>query len=393
MKVLHAARRLRALATRRWLGDRARRARHFRRLVRRGEYGEFLFVSGPGGDARRYRCDHQAEQLELLGLRADVGYHDELDLVQLAGHYGCVVLYRVPWDERVERLLAARGGGTRVIADVDDLVFDPERAEEIRALANLPDDELRKFEDSIERLRRTLREVDGVVVSTEPLRAEAAALSGRVTVAHNTVSAEMVESGRRAHAIREARLAGEPGDVVLAYLSGTPTHDRDFLEAADAVVWALDRYPRLRFLAAGLISVDSRFEAFGDRVIRAPYRPASQLPALLATVDVNLAPLERGNRFTDAKSCLKYLEAAVVGVPTVASARSDFRRAIRHDVNGLLADDPESWRAALGRLAESAEERVRLGEEARRDVLDRHTTRACAEATGATFREAAGGGA
>jgi glycosyltransferase involved in cell wall biosynthesis len=294
------------------------------------------------------------------------------------------VLYRVPWDERVEGLLTAREG-TRVVADVDDLVFDPRRAGAIRVLSDLPPDERRRFEETIDGLRRTLAAADGVVVSTDPLRAEAGTLNDRVAVAYNTVSAEMVEAGARAHAARRRRLERGAGDVVAAYLSGTPTHDRDFLEAADAIVWALERYPRLRFVAAGFLSLDSRFDAFGERVVRAPYRAWARLPELLASVDVNLAPLERDNPFTDAKSCLKYLEAAVVGVPTIASARSDFRRAIAHGVNGLLADDPAAWRDALAALVEEPELRVRLGKEARGDVLGRHTTRARAEEAAAAF--------
>ena len=42
-------------------------------------------------------------------------------------------------------------------------------------------------------------------------------------------------------------------------------------------------------------------------------RLASTCPALLRDLDVNLAPLEPGSRFNDAKSAIKWLEAALVG--------------------------------------------------------------------------------
>jgi glycosyltransferase involved in cell wall biosynthesis len=375
---------------RRTVGEEARRARYFRAIARRSERKGFLFVSGPGGEAPRYRCCHQAEQFELVGQSADVGYFAELDLEALVDHYERFVLYRVPWDERVERFVErARERGKPVVADVDDLVFDPTRAHLIHELSLLNGDARREREESIARLGATLAAVDGVVVSTEPLRTAAGRLNPRVAVVPNVVSAEMVEAAERA--ARRARPEGD--EVIVAYLSGTSTHDRDFLEAADAVLGALERFPQVQFWAVGFLSLDERFDAYGDRVVRLPFRHWRRLPSLLAQIDVNLAPLESQNEFTDAKSALKYLEAALVAVPTLASATTDFRRVIDPELNGVLASDQSEWREALGRLVESPELRRRLGDVARRDVLDRHTTAAHAAETYAAFLAASGSAA
>jgi len=43
---------------------------------------------------------------------------------------------------------------------------------------------------------------------------------------------------------------------------------------------------------AGFLALDARFEPFSDRVTRVEYLPWQRLPELLATVDVNLAPLD-----------------------------------------------------------------------------------------------------
>jgi glycosyltransferase involved in cell wall biosynthesis len=345
---------------------------------------DVLFVSGPGGDARRYRCDHQAEQLVLEGVRAGSVYREGLVLERLPRHHACIVLYRVPWDDGVARFVeAARALGRHVLADVDDLVFDPESARFIRALEQLDDPQRAAYLDGIARLRRTLSEADGVSVSTKPLARSAADVNRAVAVTPNVASTEMVERGRRA---RERRRPGG-GAITVAYLSGTPTHDRDFLEAADGILWVLDRYRHVRFLAVGHLSLDERFGRYRDRVERIPRQPWDRLPSLLAEVDVNVAPLERDNPFTDAKSCVKYLEAAVVGVPTIASPRADFARVIDSGANGLLADEPGSWRDALGALVDSASLRERLGAAAFQDVREHHSTAARARSTGDTFRE------
>jgi glycosyltransferase involved in cell wall biosynthesis len=131
----------------------------------------------------------------------------------------------------------------------------------------------------------------------------------------------------------------------------------------------------VRFVCAGFLELDSRFDRFGDRVERVPWQPWQFLPDLQARSDVNLAPLAP-TPFNECKSCVKYLEAALVEVPTIASPRSEFVRVIQPGQNGLLADSGDAWREALGHLVEDARIRVEIGRTARADVLERHTTRA-----------------
>lgn len=89
----------------------------------------------------------------------------------------------------------------------------------------------------------------------------------------------------------------------------------------------------------------------------------------MALFDVNLAPLELGNVFCEAKSELKFIEAALADVPTVASPTEPYRRAIRDGENGYLARNPEEWYAALLRLVDDPALRLRVGRAAQRDVL------------------------
>ena len=82
--------------------------------------------------------------------------------------------------------------------------------------------------------------------------------------------------------------------------------------------------------------------------MRDPLRPWRELPTWLAELDLNLAPLEANNPFSLSKSEIKWLEAALVSVPTIASRTPAFEAAIHPGENGWLAGSLEEWRAALG---------------------------------------------
>ncbi len=81
----------------------------------------------------------------------------------------------------------------------------------------------------------------------------------------------------------------------------------------------------------------------------------------IAETDVNLAPLDLTSPFCNAKSELKFFEAAAVGVPTIASAMEPFAAAIEHGVPGFLARDPGEWRDTLELLVASRARRRQVG--------------------------------
>ena len=163
---------------------------------------------------------------------------------------------------------------------------------------------------------------------------------------------------------------------MLGYGSGTPTHDVDFAEAAPAVLDILTRYPHAELWVAGPMQLPDELNSFGARVRRFPLLAWRDWFELAAQIDINLAPLEMDNVFCRAKSEIKFVEAAALGVPTVASQIDPFAAAISHGENGFLAADPAQWLEYLDCLAADAALRRRVGEAARSSVLERYSPQA-----------------
>jgi hypothetical protein len=107
----------------------------------------------------------------------------------------------------------------------------------------------------------------------------------------------------------------------------------------------------------------------GERLRVLPFTPWQELPEVLRDLDLNLAPLEPGSRFNDAKSAIKWLEAALVATPTIASPSAPFRDAIDPGRTGWLADDPDEWAAAVDAALVDADLRRAVGARAHREAL------------------------
>ena len=108
-----------------------------------------------------------------------------------------------------------------------------------------------------------------------------------------------------------------------------------------------------------------------DRIEWRALRPLAELPEEVARFDVDLAPLEIGNRFCEAKSELKFFEAALAGVPTIASPTGPYRRAIEHGKTGFLAASADDWYRDLRMLIEDPALRDRVGRAAYHEALAR----------------------
>jgi hypothetical protein len=88
--------------------------------------------------------------------------------------------------------------------------------------------------------------------------------------------------------------------------------------------------------------------------------PLSSWADEIAKLRVSLAPLSI-SKFNTSKSRLKLIEASAVGVPWVASPRSEYRRFYNESGAGILADTPKQWYMGVRKLMEDDALRKELG--------------------------------
>lgn len=323
-----------------------------------------LFVSGIAGDTRRYRCIHHQEQLALQGIASTLREADDHQLYVDATTHDLFILQRVAYSDLIGDLIElAHLRGVPVIFETDDLIFEPELYRSIAYLDTLSPDAAQRFRASLDAQAKTFALSDAILTTTQYL-ADAAAKHGKLAyVQRNACSSEMLRSAEAAYQRRQHR--GTTAEVVIGYFSGTGSHNRDFALVTPALLEVLHRYPQVWLHVSGQLDLDTRFQAFQSRIRRAPFIAWQELPNLVAQIDINLAPLELDNPFCQAKSEIKYTEAALVGVPTIASPTDAFAYAIRPGENGLLAATGEEWLAALCHLIENPTARQQIGEAAR----------------------------
>jgi glycosyltransferase involved in cell wall biosynthesis len=331
-----------------------------------------LFLSGVQGDTRRYRTFHPYQQLRLAGVDCILSHLTSPGLPESAARAEVAIVQRAAMDSFVESLFRSlRRHGALILYDTDDLLFDPD----VFRWIDSPDfsDPVRKrlYQEEMRRQRLTLEASDAALVSTDYLAERVSRLNKSAWVHRNAFSLEMVSLADKAG----ERKLGLPGRLIIGYASGTPTHDRDFELLSPALQRFLETHKEAELRLVGPLNLSESWARYAGQVQRYPFVSWRRLPALLAEFDINLAPLTLDNPFSLSKSEIKYLEAALVCVPTIASPTDAFKLAIDHGENGYLAESGDEWYSALEQLATSPHLRRQVGQSARAKAYEQYSPR------------------
>ena len=315
----------------------------------------------------KYRVVQKMEMLVGLGHGCSIiNWRDLTSCVDALRTHNMFIFYRVPgYPEVLEIMNLVKRAGLPILWEVDDIIFSGQDYATNQNLLDLDPELLRSVMSGVPLYRKALLACGAGLAST-PGVAQAMRRVGVDTVflVENALDAETIRLGNELTATPASKVSEE---VVIIYGSGGKTHDADFSLVTSPLLAVLRTYRHVKLRVVGDLNLQEAFAELDEQVECIESLPFAEYMKLLAQSDVAICPVEN-TVFSDAKSNIKFLEAAAVGVPSICSPRSAYQVALRDGKNGLFAEGEDEWILALTTLIEDAALRRRLGDQARSDV-------------------------
>lgn len=300
----------------------------------------FFWPSDPGG-CKYYRCDLPAGGLATLGHESTVS--QQMPDWARDGEADVIVAQRLT-EPGPLGLFKRLSGKSKLVYEVDDDLWhlDPSNRDAYRAYGP---DELRRAREAIE-------VADLVTVTTEPLADLLSAWNPNVTILPNMIPAALLQHTPDSSDTR----------VTIGW-GGSPSHARDFGELARPLRIVLQRFgDAVEFHCMGADYTDRCSSRRGRTRFSGWHRTVD---SYLGAVDfhIGLAPL-RPTAFNDAKSDIKLLEYAALGIPALVSNVGPYARAVQNGAPAVTVTG-RGWEDPLVELIQHPDQRAEYSKLAR----------------------------
>ncbi|WP_321805328.1 glycosyltransferase [Burkholderia sp. BCC1993] len=324
-------------------------------MLRAGETRIAYFYDNPDNSTFRYRAFNMVEAInDVNAHEVSASWFHVGDLPQMESVIGaCDVLIfcRSKYTPAHAHLVSmAHRRGIRIGFDIDDLVFNTQYTHLV--LDTLDQDTsneaaLNDFFAFMARHGTLLKLCDFAITTNQFLAKKIEEFAPHLTakIVPNFLNRKQQEISESFFHQKKATGFRTTAPFHIGYFSGTPTHRRDFAVVSQTLARLLDRYSELRLTIVGFLEPGPYLEPHVDRIDRHPLQDFLNLQRLIASTEINIAPLI-DNTFTNCKSELKYFEAAITGTLTIATPTYTFDKAIRDDQTGYLSKSHE-WEEKL----------------------------------------------
>ncbi|WP_172798470.1 glycosyltransferase [Pseudomonas alabamensis] len=321
--------------------------------------------AGTFNGSTRYRSLHLAEVLKNIEIESVLLYASlRPEFFSEAILDATYVIFQRCFEEQGnigEFLKLAKAAGKICVGEMDDLVF-PEHIETIGSVKG-GEWNLKEALHVASGYEKLIKKMDQCIASTPVLKSYIETTYKKPTLLlRNRVLPEILRSPKQ----KEYR------SLNLLYASGTYSHKADFMMIEETLFELLSREPHLQLSILGAAQASERILALNN-VSSYPLLPYHAMLDFFAKHDVLLVPLE-DTIFNRAKSTVKFIEAAAVGLPILASAVGEFNSCIAHRSNGLLAKSVDDWKNLLNELTARPKQLKNLAKNANQAVRSHYLT-------------------
>ena len=310
----------------------------------------------------------KVEYFQQKGVTCDYVHYSDVtrsfSLLQLAT---VLVFYRVPDGKSFDSLMSeASRLGLRVYYDIDDPIFDESTYAQNKNLDVLTSGERSHLLGQIPGYRKVMEQVGNLIVSTEGMKELLIKNTSvdNVLVWPNLIDSASLDSLKQLPELKSKKNT----EITIGYFSGSRAHDADFDVVSRVLAELLGLHENLRIFIGGYANLPESLLMFRQRVTFSGFMSYTSYLENMRNVDINIVPLVTDG-FNECKSGIRYLEASMCAVPTVASKVGQFRSMISHGVDGMLSSSEDDWRASLQALLVSDELRKKIGCQAEKEVM------------------------
>lgn len=325
-----------------------------------------LALSADEGGCEFYRMKEPARVVRDLGVDITIAHSVDVSAEQTSDGLTTVheihtdadiIIMQRPLDNAFTSLIkqAKRQGITTVVEMDDDF--------EMISPANIAYDEVNGSNSMGPKwLRAAAESADHVTVSTPAL--ERYAPHKRVTVLRNCMPASVFD-------LPPVYDLHEGINPVLGWSGHVGTHPYDLQVTGGAVGELLQKNDLDFYIVGDGVGVAERLDIRTGRIQATGWVDLDEYYRHLLGMTLGIVPLEISN-FNQAKSSLKGMEMAALGIPFVASPTREYTRLEAYGV-GKTARNPSEWRRHLNRWIERPTE-MRRDAERYRDTVQSSMT-------------------
>jgi len=331
------------------------------------------------------------------------------------GNQADIIIFQSPWSEGILNLaklcLKRPGGPPKIIIEYDDNLFDvdpfnekynvfgqsevdityydQEKIKEIKSQINLNQnnkwikckenkdgscsfslwkDKESEFdiEQNIKRRNATIELmnlVDAITVTTPELANQLRDFAPQTPI---IVLPNMVDPDRW------LPIKKHDNDLIRIGWQGGSSHFRDLHLCMPSLINIVNSDPRVRLVFKG-VEYNALTREIADKVEWQAWHfdiATYPLDVREMKIDIGLCPII-DSKFNACKSPLKWMEYSMLGIPTVAS-KIMYSNYIEHNKNGIICSNPNDWETELKLLINDTDKRVRLAEQAKKDVMEKY---------------------